>query len=273
MPNPPRLFVELLRSLSGDYATWYPSQKVEVGDYGVLNRHSGEFVKEGSIYDPAFEPDLKILETYPPEEGPAQDHRVLTSKGAQERSFGDDPMWELPVDNFELRHHWKFPKGRGAILVMHRPKRTQIPSLGTLLPKLRVVEQLWEKAIITSGFSTPRYAMLLTEQHTKGAEAGIALVPAVKDISDVDDSALHWVVHSSSGVWKTDSHDQGGPFYPLYTLKTPKSPSFLKRLEGFRTLDQVNTDGENAFYPYQPPGNILDEDGDEIEEGDDENQA
>lgn len=53
-------------------------------------------------------------------------------------------------------------------------------------------------------------------------------------------------------------------FYPLYDLRTPKTKNFVQRLLDRRQV--ADLEGENAFYPYQPPWGTLDEDGDEMEE-------
>lgn len=269
MPNNPRLYVDLLRSASGVYASWQPSQKIEVGDYGTVNKMTCEFEKEGSIYDAAFEPDLKISDSFPPEECPPDDQHTLVSRGVRELSFGADAIAKLAgLVDFELRGHWKFANGRGAILVMHRPKLTRIQYLANLLPSLRQVECLSDKALVTSVFSAPRYAMLLTQEQTKKAEALVALVPTVANSGEVNVSAgtsFRWLGHSSSGVWKSGGTTGEGPFYPLYSLRTPKSTSYLKRLFASRPRNEENIDGEDAFYPYQLPWSILDEDGDEID--------
>jgi len=238
----------------------------------VLDRKSGEFVREGNIYNPAFEPDLKISETYPLDECPAEARQIFVSRGARERTIGADAIAKLPpVGQFELGVNCKFAKRRGAILIMHNPRKTEMTFLGNLLPKLRDVKQLSDKALVTSVFSAPSYALLLTEANAKGGTVVVTLALAVPGNSEVQvGTHYHWDVENFSGVSKHGPPlGEVGPFYPLYTLKTPKSPSFLERLRGIRGRDEENIDGEDAFYPYQVPWNI-DEDGNEDEDGEED---
>ncbi len=109
MPNNPRLFIELIRSSTGVYPSWQPSQKVEVrprlqlhknpnigrtfhqlGDFGTVNKVTGLFDTEGNIYDPDFEPQLKISVEHPPESFHPDDKHIVISRGVRQLSFGAD---------------------------------------------------------------------------------------------------------------------------------------------------------------------------------------
>jgi hypothetical protein len=57
----PRLFVELLFKVSAFYAN-PPSSQLELGDYGDVNKKTGEFIKLGNVLEEYPELRLKLGE-------------------------------------------------------------------------------------------------------------------------------------------------------------------------------------------------------------------
>lgn len=51
-----RKFVDLLFRSNGLYASFEPSIPVYPGDFGVVDRATGSFLKEGNIFDDSFRP-------------------------------------------------------------------------------------------------------------------------------------------------------------------------------------------------------------------------
>lgn len=47
----PLNYVKLLREQTGLYASFEPSLRVELGDYGRVHRTTGEFISEGNIFE------------------------------------------------------------------------------------------------------------------------------------------------------------------------------------------------------------------------------
>ncbi|THH01616.1 hypothetical protein EW026_g1117 [Hermanssonia centrifuga] len=91
MVNNARLFIELIRKASGDsYPSWAPPRDIKVGDYGAVNRETGEFEPEGSIYDDEFAPELEIKKNHPIEPCWTDDKYVITSRGCKGLTFDAD---------------------------------------------------------------------------------------------------------------------------------------------------------------------------------------
>ncbi|KAJ3554339.1 hypothetical protein NM688_g3160 [Phlebia brevispora] len=261
MVNNARLFVELIRKASGDcYPSWAPSHAIEVGDYGVINSETAEFDRQGNIYDPGFAPELEIAKLHPHELCATEDQLVIVSRGCKGRSLDADLNVQFPeLVNSNIKGRWEFQRGTGAILVLFKPAESRIRDKAILLEKLQYNEVLAEKALVTSVYKCPMYALLLTADKHGKADAAIGL-----SIANVGTSSLRgkWHCHSTSGVWRTAGEDGNSTFRPLYTLRTPKTRTFMERLMKRRA--EVKPTGEMTFHAYQPPWGRLDDEGEEL---------
>ncbi|TFY83497.1 hypothetical protein EWM64_g510 [Hericium alpestre] len=85
-----RVFVDLVHETSECFGNWSPNQSVKVGDYGVLNRKTAEFEKEGSIYDADFRPELQIGKNHPVLEGATEGQYIIVSRGCSAEAFDAD---------------------------------------------------------------------------------------------------------------------------------------------------------------------------------------
>ncbi len=102
-----QVFVDLIHETSNCFGNWSPNRSIrvraswfrrhvfrllsgalpQVGDYGVVNRETGEFDKEGSIYDEEFRPDLAIKRNYPVFEGATEGQYIVVSRGCTAQGF------------------------------------------------------------------------------------------------------------------------------------------------------------------------------------------
>ncbi|PSR74590.1 hypothetical protein PHLCEN_2v9767 [Hermanssonia centrifuga] len=261
MVNNARLFIELIRKASGDsYPSWAPPRDIKVGDYGAVNRETGEFEPEGSIYDDEFAPELEIKKNHPIEPCWTDDKYVITSRGCKGLTFDADVNTRFPeLVRSDITGRWEFQRGQGAILMMFRPQESRIKGQGTLLPKLQHKTPLSDKALVTSVYSCPMYALLLASEKDVKADAAIGL-----SLANVGGASVRgtWHCYSSSGVWRTGGQNGDATFRPLYRLRTPKTKNFLEKL--FDRRGASVPEGENTFQPYHPPWGQLDEGGEEV---------
>ncbi|KAA1473175.1 hypothetical protein DENSPDRAFT_930804 [Dentipellis sp. KUC8613] len=259
--NSRRLFADLIQQASTYYGNWTPNQTVEVGDYGILNRETAEFEKEGSIYDEDFKPELAIHDQYPVEKTEPDDQYIVVSRGGKVQSFDAKFGAEYPgIVQSTIKGRWQFGRGRGAVVVLHKPMELVIKNRSKLLPHL--TEALQGKALVESVYKCPMYALVLTQKSDAGSDVAVGL-----DLAKGGGAMLkgHWNYYTSSGVWRSGGEDGGSTYYPLYTLRTPKPPNFLARLLGHRGPGEPleMPEGEDGFETYQPPWNVLNDEGEE----------
>jgi len=256
--NSRRLFVDLIKDASEYFGNWSPNQVIRVGDYGVLNK-TGEFEKGGSIYDSKFAPDLNIGQKHPVQPCVQEDQHIVLSRGCEGRGFEADFSIHHPeIIKSTIKGRWSFSRGRGAVLFLHKPTELIIKDKEMLLPHLQFNKTLEDKALVTSVYTCPMFAMLLTNNRDKTAEAAIGL--SVLEGTGTAGLKGNWHHYSTSGVWKSGGQEGDSIFHPLYALRTPKTRSWLAKWLGRRG----EPEGGDTFLPYQPPWDVLDEDGNEV---------
>lgn len=271
MSEPSRKYVDLIFKVSGKYGNWDPPRIVEVGDWGVIERGTGSFIREGNIFEDteckvllSDIPDAQLVKTGNPE-----DVIRITANAEMELDgslfSGIEATGEVGV---RVHGAWKFtPRNRAAILTI-TDGYTHYLEIGTVFTKLQSVRKLQGKAIVTEALRCPAYAMLLTNKgvggkasltlHTGLAEAGAALAGG---------GMLGWKHSSESGFWRTAVgyrkvlEDKDAVFTPLFKLKKV-SRSWRTRYRGPPTPRTISE--EPVSEDYLPPWQELDEDGEEI---------
>ncbi|KAF5357304.1 hypothetical protein D9758_005892 [Tetrapyrgos nigripes] len=259
-----RLFVDLIQEASDCFGNWTPNQAITVGDYGVVNPQTAEFEKEGSIYDFDFAPEIhdEINKKHGIQACPTEDQLIVVSRGCKDQAFTAEfkNVRTIPkIVGSNIKGRWSFSRGRGAIVFLHQPTEWIIRDKARLFPRIQFNETLEGKALITSVYTCPRFALLLTDNAAEQADVAIGL--SVMNIAGASVSGT-WHHYSTSGLWRSGGQEGGLTFHPLYTLRTPKTKSWLKRVLGRR--GETEPEGENTFLQYQPPWNVLDDEGNEI---------
>ncbi|TFY79557.1 hypothetical protein EWM64_g4456 [Hericium alpestre] len=267
-----RLFTDLIQEASMRYGNWSPNQQMKVGDYGKLNRETAEFEKDGSIYDEDFMPELKIKENHDVEEQQPEDEFIVVSREGKTQGFDADFTAAYPgIASSHIKGRWSFGRGRGAVVVLHKPVEKMIKDRSMLLPKL--TDTLKDRALVTSVFECGMFALLLTQKAEQLSDAAVGLNLLEKVGIGLNGT---WNHYTSSGVWRCGGEEGKSIFYPLYSLRQPKvqKPRW-KRLLGLRGSPEVQYEDEDDFEAYQPPWNVLDDDGNEIptSDGEDEDEG
>ncbi|KAG8980323.1 hypothetical protein FRB93_009282 [Tulasnella sp. JGI-2019a] len=161
-----RKYVDLIRKAEGKWANWDPPiPRPEVGDYGTVNRETGAFEKEGSIYDATFAqfiPNLK--ETYPPQEATEVHDIIIKSGDARQFDLTVGPEIEIPgIAEASIKGKWSFPTERGAVLIMVKARLSFLPPNLPLKQFVKVPE-LAGMCLVTEVVRTPSYAMYLSSK-------------------------------------------------------------------------------------------------------------
>lgn len=132
-----------------------------------------------------------------------------------------------------LRFKVTFTKGRGALLIMLRPRLTVITNPGRLLCLFNDRSDWSDIVLVSELYTCPSYARLLTNRCTREVSLGLGtsapIAPAIGG-----DAHLQWKTNSASGDFKSAhfipeergvSEAPGEPVcYPLYKLVAARLP-------------------------------------------------
>ncbi|KAH9046202.1 hypothetical protein EDB84DRAFT_1467214, partial [Lactarius hengduanensis] len=112
--NAQRKFIDLINEATFKWANWDPPRVIQIGDFGTIDKKSGELKVEGNIFT---HPEIwHIAQDYPafvaPETDLYQIHSSTTDVGAAQQ------RWPGVV----LKSRWQFNTKHGAILLMHKSR-------------------------------------------------------------------------------------------------------------------------------------------------------
>ncbi|CAE6470960.1 unnamed protein product [Rhizoctonia solani] len=267
-----RKYVDLIFKASGKYGNWDPPHTVEVGDWGEINRSTGNFVREGNIFrDDQCKPLLsEISSTEFVRKGNPEDVvRITAGTNVELKSdlyTGIGTTGEMGV---RVQGAWEFtPQNRAALLTVTDPYSNYLEA-GIIFPKLRKLRKLDGKAIVTEALHCPAYALLLTDKG-KGGKASISLYTGISEAGAAAGAGAKagWHYTSDSGFWRTAcgyrmADGQDAVYTPLYRLERV-SKGWLGRYRGAPPSGSPPEEPVREVYP--PPWDELDEDGEEVEE-------
>ncbi|KAH7919896.1 hypothetical protein BV22DRAFT_1133514 [Leucogyrophana mollusca] len=250
-----RRCVDLIRQPTAKWANWDPPIPVKVGDYGEINIGEGGLNVRGNIYDEHFkeipeqyQPDMD-LDNHKPKMGEPEEDFVVSSIGVKRRDpkVGPELCVDVPgIANASLKGEWQFATGRrGALLVMHRPRKTYLPPR-EVLEHLYKVPDLQDKYPVTSVFPCPAYSTYLSDK--SGEKVAVALVangciPSAPGSTGSGEISLDWWTQTQAGFLRKVCLS---PFGRLYR-DSPVPPA----------------SGDDYWVDPHQPWEPLDEDGEE----------
>ncbi|KAK7678967.1 hypothetical protein QCA50_014746 [Cerrena zonata] len=253
-----RKFIDLIFTASSKWANWDPPKQIKVGDYGTIQRKTGEFEKEGNIYEDDAMAD--IVADHPPQIASKDTVFEISSNNVRRVEFGLEPTASIPgVAEASVKGSWQFDTKRGALLVMHEPCNTYIPPKA-LLKKLLNVPVLKNKYLVTEIFSCPAYSLYLSSGKAEAVSLALLAsvpVPTALPVNVGGSIKSSWFNHNTSGLFRCAS-DEVYSYTPLYALKRIKKPGLLRRDS---PLPPAQDDDlwEDATQPWDP----LNSDGEE----------
>ncbi|KAG1775496.1 hypothetical protein EV702DRAFT_972887 [Suillus placidus] len=274
---PSRKFIDLIYQSSSGWANWNPPIEIKVGDYGNIDKESGQLDVEGNIYDPEFQTSLnnqglKINLSEPscqPQTGGVDEDMITSSSGVKQADFSVNPEVSLlNLASASLKAEFHFQEGkRGAVLVMVKPQQEFIP-LGKVLTLVHKATELHDKYLVTSRFTCPGYCIYLSD--TSGEKIALALtasapIPATVGLTAGGTASMDWWTNAQVAFLRKALDKAGQYRYtPLYTLKRRRN-NWIQRVfrnGGEEEEEEEVTMTEDHLWPdCTPPWQQLDEDG------------
>ncbi|KIJ34778.1 hypothetical protein M422DRAFT_263134 [Sphaerobolus stellatus SS14] len=262
---------------------------VQVGSYGIIDKHTGTLKIRGNIYSEDFEkhfPPGFELSSHSPEESFHEGKlpvRVANSDNADMLMDFKEPPFEHRYNNGLynspnlVESTWRIDKSaRGACLIMYKPRHTCIPDSGGVFGKLSQISELKSTYLVISAYSCPAYAFWLSDkvEYSPIRKRG----PRSKQDSNEDHGVSiimtsrkgkpHWWQYpENKGTLQSDigNEDLNGyaftPFYCLEQILPEDRPLRRAAPSPERKDRELQAPWITGGVPWAP----LDEDGEEIE--------
>ncbi|KAN0139777.1 hypothetical protein V8E53_002439 [Lactarius tabidus] len=254
--NAQRKYIDLIKEISSKWANWDPPKRVQAGDFGTVNRKTGEFLVDGNIYT---HPDIApIAHQYPPVEAPETDQYQIHSYHVRGTDVGTNLHG---AQDLVFKSRWQFNSKRGAILLMFKPRLICVPD--PFLSVALTIPALKGKALAHHVYECPGFYTYLSNKTSETVTVslragvpsgfpGVTVNPAVN---------VGWLVEGCTGV-RQQAYRPGAVYTPLFCLKSLRK-HVLRRDDS----SPVTESWDDTDVPWDD----IDEDGaSEPEEDDDE---
>jgi len=258
MKNPSRKFIELIHDTSSKWANWDPPHLIKVGDYGTTDRETGNFQKEGNIYEDATIAYLTIQ--HKPLTGAPEDTWIISSAGVMHHdlTLGAEGG-VVGLANASIKGQWKFGSRRGALLIMSRPLSSYVPPK-VLLKHLVDIPIFKNKVLVTEVVTCPAYSLYLSTANNESIElALLGTMPTPAGIIVGVEAGATWWSRNMGGLFrKACDRDGLHKYTPLYTLQKIGEKHLLRR-----ESPVPDPEDDDLWVDVQPPWDPLDDDGNE----------
>ncbi|KAG1851212.1 hypothetical protein C8R48DRAFT_676501 [Suillus tomentosus] len=200
-----RKFIDLIQGITYKWTNWDPERTIEVGDYGMVNKSTGEFEREGNIYtskgiinidmtDPALHPEEK--------EG---DNKLIVKS------------WDVTIKETDMAPEAK----QAAAMVVYKPRYISLPKDECIIELFKSrPDDLKGKYIITKVICCPAYVMYMS---TNRAEKFSVTLPATEPPASTgftcSSETTYGLYHEGSNMTTK--------YMPLYRLKKPRDKFWL----------------------------------------------
>jgi hypothetical protein len=259
--NPARKFSELIHAASSKWANWDPPHQIKVGDYGTVERETGNLQKEGNIYEDKDAIIANLAVQHLPLTGAPDDQLIISSAGVVHHELNVAAEGGVVgLANASIKGQWKFGNRRGALLVMSQPLSSYLPPQ-VLLKHLVDIPIFKDKVLVTEVISCPAYSLYLSTASNEAVElALIGTTPIPPGLTVGGGVGASWWSRNYSGMFRQACDRDGLYRYtPLYTLKKIRQKHLLRR-ESTRP-DPVDDD---LWIDVQEPWDPLDDEGEEV---------
>ncbi|KAF8266435.1 hypothetical protein EI94DRAFT_1733213 [Lactarius quietus] len=258
--NPQRKFIDLVNEATFKWATWDPPRHIQIGDFGTIDKKTGELKIEGNIFTHA---EIKhIAQQYPAFVAPETDLYQIHSQQVTRLDVPANANATAADDQgVSLRSRWQFNNKRGAILLMHRPRLICVPD-GFFDEKFDL-PLLKRKVVVEQVYNCPGFYMYLSNKTSEQVTVSLrsnTLQPVAPGGSTDLALSVGWSANGSTGVCQ-QAYREDAEYTPLFRLKS------LGRRHWRR--DGITPMIEKWEVTY-PPWGIIDEDGDSEQSDDDD---
>jgi len=231
-----------------------------VGDYGVVNKETGQFEKDGNIYDDVT--TAQLMAHHPPHLGTPEDIMVVSSRGVTRRELALGAELEVPgLADASIKGQWEFGNKHGALLIVARPHSSYIPPK-VVLKLLVGIPALQNKSLVTEVVSCPAYSLYLSTANKDVIDlALVGTIPVTPAATARGEIGASWLGQNRSGLFRDACDSSGSNSYtPLYTLKKIWRPGIFRR-----ESPVPDREDDDLWVNSQEPWNPLNEDGEEEE--------
>ncbi|KAF7342639.1 hypothetical protein MSAN_02020700 [Mycena sanguinolenta] len=266
--NPSRKYVDLINRASAKYASWDPAKLIRAGDYGKIDRKTGQFQKEGSIYDTHCPDDVAALAArYPPVTTDAVQEfsvsslnvkKIKYSAGVQVQALGS-----AGIAGISFQTAWKFGRDRGAFLVMFNAEMTHVPD--EFISPSAQLDFLKGKVLVRAAYHCPAYAMYLSNKESETVQLSLDISgpTPVPGLTTEGNLGMDWHHEGTSGLFQK-AIAATASYTPLVSLHMIQKPFGIRR-------ESPNPIGEtptcDLWRDVERPWGELTEDGDsDVEE-------
>ncbi|KAI0308605.1 hypothetical protein OF83DRAFT_1160537 [Amylostereum chailletii] len=261
-----RKYIDLIKEASSKWASWDPPNPIVAGDFGVVERATGEFVRGGNIYTHPVVAALAAL--HPPTASAALDTHIVSTFHARKRDLTLGVSVEIAgLADAAVKAEFGFDSKRGALLVMHKPRTTRVPPefLRAVTASSAATAALQGKALVTEAFACPAFVLYLSNK--AGETLRLVLrdvmpIPHVPGLSAGPDIAAGWWTDGGTGVLQ-QAYGAEYDFYPLFQLKTVRKPAVWDIRRNGEVLEDPDA---FRWVDVETPWEDLDSDGEEIED-------
>ncbi|KAL5514046.1 hypothetical protein ACEPAG_2807 [Sanghuangporus baumii] len=261
-----RKFTDIILNAVSKWANWDPSIPIEAGDYGRIDKRTGQFEREGNIYrDPEV---AHIASVFPPLRGPQVNSLEIHSMDVSGVTVNPDVHANLfGMAQPAIGGQWQFSRSRGALLLLYKSYLTAVPN--ELLIQLKRSGWAKGKCVVTRAQSCCGYFLYLSDKSgevisvTLQVDVPIPVAPGVTPGAGIN---AGWRFSGASGVVQEAFHDEP-VFVPLYQLEeiAIKGSVWSRRSPSPDEGDD-GTNNNTGWIPIDAPWNALDEDGQEFSE-------
>jgi len=261
-----RKFIDLIHKVSAKWANWDPPYSIKVGDYGKIDEQSGEFTREGNIYDDIHilctdEKIIKLVRDNPPVLAPRENVYTAASDKVRRGDFKlSAGVQVVGLADASIKGQWAFGSDRGALLIMAHPRSSRIPP-ANLLKHLADVQLLRNMCLVTEVFSCPAYSFYLSSKSGEAVDVallGSSPIPQAPGVKVHGEIETKWWSQNTSGLFRSAGEANGKDDYtPLYALKEVPKRSFFRDGQPPPPEPEGDDRWSDVLVPWEP----LDEDG------------
>ncbi|KAF7789561.1 hypothetical protein EIP86_000507 [Pleurotus ostreatoroseus] len=278
-----RKYIDLIFDETSLWASYMPfkASPPKVGDYGSIDRQTGEFEYQGNIYESkeilAEVPELKENRCQPVV-GQVISKWVVTAKTAKQADVTLAPTASVLLPEGDLASVAEASidvevafraDERGAVLAMYQPRTTDLPK-DVILGKLSKVQALKSPGIylVTKVVSCPAYALQISDKGSSSVRVkfvGQLPISAAPGVTVGGQMGVGWKSEHVGSSYQEACNVKGEYTYcPLFSLKQVRPKPSIK----FRQAGDTRK-GDDTWVDIVPPWAPLDEEGDEIPYEDD----
>ncbi|KAL5501047.1 hypothetical protein ACEPAH_9434 [Sanghuangporus vaninii] len=260
-----RKFSDIILNAVSKWANWDPSITIEAGDYGHIDKRTGQFEREGNIYrDPEV---AHIALNFPPLKGPQVNTLEIRSMDVRGVTINPDVHANLfGMAQPAIGGQWQFSRSRGALLLLYKSYLTAVPN--ELLIQLRSSGWAKGKCVVTRVQACCGYFLYLSDKSsevisvTLQADVPLPMTPGVTPGAAIN---AGWRFSGASGVVQEAFHDEP-VFVPLYQLEEIAVKGRWSRRSPSPDEGEDGSNSNTGWEPVEAPWRALDDDGQELPE-------